>query len=81
MPFHPGRRIRLDNEITMLKVHVDQAAQRSAVVDTTLKETNHKVRPTHSLVDITLIYRSSFNLKPTDELSSRKNCVSPPRHA
>jgi hypothetical protein len=34
----------LDNEITMLKVHLEQAAQQRVAVDTTLKETNYKVR-------------------------------------
>jgi len=77
-PSHPGAipprlRIRLDNEITMLKVHLDQAAQQSAAVDTTLKETNHKVHSSRSLGGISLLYKCSFNPKPTDELSLRKN--------
>jgi len=67
--------MRPDNQITMLKVHLDQAAQQRAVVDTTLKETNHKACSIHSLGGRSFSYKCSFNLKPTDELSSRRNCV------
>lgn len=45
----------LDNQITMLKVHLEQAAQQSAAVDATLKETNHKVFSIHSLGGMSLI--------------------------
>jgi hypothetical protein len=69
----------LDNEITMLKVHLEQTAQQRVAVDTTLKETNYKVRSVCSLGGISLLYKHSSNLRPTDELSSRKNCVYPPR--
>lgn len=67
--------MRLDNEITMLKVHLEQAAQQRAAGDVTLKETNYKVCSVRSLGGISLLYKYSFNLKPTDELSSRKNYV------
>jgi len=62
-----------DNEITMLMVHVEQAAQQKTAAAATLKETNHKVRPIYILCGISLLHEHSFNLKPTDELSSRKN--------
>ena len=65
--------MRLDNEITMLKVHLDQAAHQSAAVDATLKETNHKVRSSRSLGGMLPLCTYSFNPKPTDESSSRKN--------
>jgi len=67
--------MRSDNEITMLKVHVDQAAQQKAAADATLKETNYKVRCNRILGGILLLHKYSFNLKPTDELNSRKNYV------
>jgi len=65
--------MRLDNEITMLKVHLDQAAQQSAAVDTTLKETNHKVRSGRSLGGMSPLRKYSFNQKLTDESDWRKN--------
>ena len=63
----------IDNEITMLKVHLDQAAQKSTAVDVTLKETNHKVRSCRTLGGTSLSHMYSSNPKQTDELSSRKN--------
>ena len=57
----------------MLKVHIEQAAQQRAAGDVTLKETNYKVCPVRSLGGISLLYKHSFNPKPTDESSSRKN--------
>jgi len=71
--------MRLDNEITMLKVHLEQAAQQSAAVDVTLKETNYKVCFICSPGGISLLHNRSFNLKPTGERSSRKNYVYLPR--
>ena len=65
--------MRLGNEITMLKVHLDQAAEQRTAADTTLKETSYKVCSICSLGGISLLYKHSCNLKPTDERSSRKN--------
>ena len=67
--------MRLDNQITMLKVHLEQAAQQSAAADATLKETNHKVRPARIISGISFLYEHSFNPRPTGELSSRRNYV------
>lgn len=67
--------MRGDNEITMLKVHLDQAAQQRATMNSTLKETNHKVCHTRRPGGIPLSYDGSCNPKPTDELSSRNNFV------
>lgn len=67
--------MRLDNEITMLKVHLEQAAQQRTAADVTLKETNHKVCPIRSLGGILLSHKHSFNLKLTSGLTSRKSCV------
>jgi hypothetical protein len=39
--------MRQDNEITMLKVHLDQAAQQRAALGVTLKDTNYKVCSDH----------------------------------
>lgn len=67
--------MRRDNEITMLKVHLDQAAQQRATLNSTLKEANHKVRYTRRPDEILVSYDGSCNPKPTDELSSRNNYV------
>jgi len=67
--------VRKDNEITMLKVHLDQAAQQRVAADATLKETNYKVCSARRLGGILFLCKSSFNPKPTDELSSKKNYV------
>ena len=71
--------MRLGNEITMLRVHLEQAAQQRAAMDATLKETNHKVRSICGLGGISFLYKHSFNLKPTGVLNSRKNYVCHPR--
>lgn len=64
-----------DNEITMLKVHLDQAAEQRAAVDVILKETNYKVCFDRGLGEPPFLCNGSSNPKPTDEPSSRKNCA------